>query len=269
MVNIPNEPLIDIGSNLLDKQLIKNINSIVSNCRRNNIEHVIITSSHIDDTTNAKFLIDEYPNMFSTTVGFHPHNAKYYKESYYQQMLRLSKEDFVVAIGECGLDYRRNYSEPKDQLQCFIRHLDLAVECNLPMFLHEREAHKDFIILLREYINQIENVVVHCFTGDLESLKNYLDIDCYIGITGWITDPNRGYHLHDIIRYIPHDRLLIETDSPYLMPFSYEIDNKKYNQPSNLIYVLDFISKILKKNPNDLASQLYNNTIEFFNFNRA
>ncbi len=267
MVSNPIEPLIDIGSNLLDKQLLKNIDSVVSNCKKNNIKHIVITSSRIEDTTEAKSLINKYPEMFSTTVGFHPHNAKFYKESSYNQMLQLAKEDYVVAIGECGLDYRRNYSEPKDQVLCFKRHLDLATNINLPMFLHEREAHEDFIGMLREYISQIENAVVHCFTGDLKALKNYLDIDCYIGITGWITDPKRGYHLHDIIKYIPEDRLLIETDSPYLMPFSYKIKNKKYNEPANLIYILDFISKIMKKKSDELASQLYNNTCNFFNFN--
>jgi TatD DNase family protein len=135
----------------------------------------------------------------------------------------------------------------------------------MPMFLHEREAHKDFLKLLKEYIPKIEDVVVHCFTGDKISLKNYLDLDCYIGITGWITDPKRGSHLHDIIKYIPSDKLMIETDSPYLIPFYDEIENKKYNEPSNLVYVIDAISNILKKDKTLLSKELYNNTCKFFN----
>ena len=121
------------------------------------------------------------------------------------------------------------------------------------------------MILLKEYIHKIENVVVHCFTGSKQELENYLDLGCYIGITGWITDPKRGYHLHDIIKYIPSDKLMIETDSPYLLPFGYPITNKKYNEPSNLIYIMDAISKILKKDKKVLSNEIYNNTYDFFN----
>ena len=114
-------------------------------------------------------------------------------------------------------------------------------------------------------IHLIEDVVVHCFTGDKKSLESYIDLDCYIGITGWITDPKRGYHLHDIIKYIPTDKLMIETDSPYLMPFNNSISNMSYNQPCNLVYILDAVSEILKKDKNILAEQLYNNSCRFFN----
>ena len=258
-------PLIDIGSNLLDKQLLKNFNAIIDKSKKYNIKNIIITSSHINDTRKAKELIDKEPSYLYTTVGFHPHNAKDYQDKYYSQMKELCDLDYVKAIGECGLDYKRNYSSQDQQIYCFQRHLDLATEINLPMFLHEREAHYDFLNLVRQYINQIEDIVVHCFTGNKESLKNYLDIGCYIGITGWITDPKRGYHLHDIIKYIPDDRLMIETDSPYLLPFSDRITNKSYNEPCNLIYVAEEISRILKKDKEELYLQIYNNTCKFFN----
>ena len=133
------------------------------------------------------------------------------------------------------------------------------------MFLHERDAYDDFIILLKEYSHLVEDIVVHCFTGDKKSLSSYLDLGCYIGITGWITDPKRGYHLHDLINYVPSDKLMIETDSPYLMPFNYPIKNKRYNEPSNLIYVLDAVSSILQKDKNILAEEIYNNSCRFFN----
>ena len=264
MANNP-QPLIDIGANLLDKNLYQNIDSIIQKSKSNNVEKIIITSSHINDTKEAIKLIHKEPNMFYTTVGFHPHNAKDYKDHYYDEMDNMCNLPEVKAIGECGLDYRRNYSSPIDQIYCFRKHLDLACNNNLPMFLHEREAHDDFLILLKEYIHKIENVVVHCFTGSKQELENYLDLGCYIGITGWITDPKRGYHLHDIIKYIPSDKLMIETDSPYLLPFDYSITNKKYNEPSNLIYIMDAISKILKKDKKVLSSEIYNNTYDFFN----
>ncbi len=261
------QPLFDIGANLLDKQLYSNFDEIIFRSKENYLKKIIITSSHIDDTKNAVELINREPDFLYTTVGFHPHNAKDFKDSCYDQMKDLTSKPYVKAIGECGLDYKRNYSSKNEQIYCFKKHLELATEVNLPMFLHEREAYEDFIILLRQYYHLIEDAVVHCFTGNKASLKSYLDLGCYIGLTGWITDPNRGYHLHEIIKYIPDDRLMIETDSPYLMPFSDSILNKKYNEPSNLIYVLDAIASILNKDKNTFAKQLYKNSCTFFNIN--
>ena len=260
-------PLFDIGANLLDSQLIKNFDSIVSKSIENNIRKIVITSSHINDTYEAKKLIDQHPDILYTTVGFHPHNAKDFSESHLEKMMELCKHEYVKAIGECGLDYKRNFSRKDDQIHCFIKHLELATLIDLPMFLHERDAYNDFVILLKDHIHLIEDVVVHCFTGNKKSLKSYLDLGCYIGITGWITDPKRGYHLHDLIKYIPSDKLMIETDSPYLMPFNYPVSNKKYNEPSNLKYVLDAIASILKKDKNILAKEIYNNSCRFFNIN--
>ncbi len=260
-----NTPLFDIGANLLDKQLSKNFAEIISNSKNNNIHKIIITASHIDDTHNAKKMIDQEPDLLYTTVGFHPHNAKHYNNDYFKSMISLCDRDYVKAIGECGLDYKRMYSSRDEQIFCFKEHLELAKLKNLPMFLHERDAYNDFLVLLKEHIHLIEDVVVHCFTGDKKSLESYIDLGCYIGITGWITDPKRGYHLHDIIKYIPTDKLMIETDSPYLMPFNNSISNMSYNQPCNLVYILDAVSEILKKDNNILAEQLYNNSCRFFN----
>ena len=116
------------------------------------------------------------------------------------------------------LDYKRNYSSKEEQISCF-KTPRTGNNTSMPIFLHERDAHSDFYIL-KEYIDLIEDAVVHCFTGDKKALESYLDLGCYIGITGWITDPTRGYHLHDMIKYIPTDKLMIETDALYLMPFN-------------------------------------------------
>ena len=258
-------PLFDIGANLLDSQLYKNFDQIIIKSKENNVRKIIITSSHINDTHEAKKLIDQQPGFLYTTVGFHPHNAKDFCDSHLKKMMELCKHDYVKAIGECGLDYKRNISNKDDQIHCFTKHLELAALIDLPMFLHEREAYSDFVILLKEHIHLIEDAVVHCFTGNKKSLKSYLDLGCYIGITGWITDPKRGYHLHDLLKYIPSDKLMIETDSPYLMPFNYSISNKKYNEPSNLIHVLDAVASILKKDKNIIAKEIYNNSCRFFN----
>ena len=163
-------PLFDIGANLLDDQLSINFDNIVHNAKKNNIQKIIITSSSLEDTYRAKELIIREPGILYTTVGFHPHNAKLFKNEHLDAMREMCNQDYVVAIGECGLDYKRNYSSKEDQINCFKKHLELATDIDLPMFLHEREAHNDFIILLKEYAHLIEDIVVHCFTGNKEKL---------------------------------------------------------------------------------------------------
>ena len=147
---------------------------------------------------------------------------------------------------------------------CFEKHLMIAEKNDMPIFLHERKAHKDFVSTLKKYKDNINKAVVHCFTGDKNELKSYIEMDCYIGITGWISDLSRGKHLHDIIKYIPKDRLMIETDSPYLMPKNVPIKNNGINEPSYLIYVAETIAECLNKDVNYVKQISINNTKEFF-----
>ena len=256
--------MFDIGANLTSSHFSDDLDSVLDESFEAGVKKICITSSNLQDVRNAKKITERNKNLYYS-VGFHPHNAKDFKESHIDKMHELCEHDYVKAIGECGLDYKRNYSSKNDQINCFTKHLELATSIDLPMFLHERDAHDDFIVLLKEYSHLVEDIVVHCFTGDQKSLSSYLDLGCYIGITGWITDPKRGYHLHDLINYVPSDKLMIETDSPYLMPFNYPIKNKRYNEPSNLIYVLDAVSSILQKDKNILAEEIYNNSCRFFN----
>ena len=136
----------------------------------------------------------------------------------------LSSPGKIAAVGECGLDYNRNFSPPEAQRKCFEDQLTLAAELGKPVFLHERDAFSDFSSILKQYRTSLPGAVVHCFTGgqtEAEArfvLEAYLTIDCYIGITGWINDERRGSHLIPLLKTIPADRLLLETDAPYLLP---------------------------------------------------
>ncbi|MBT6754988.1 MAG: TatD family hydrolase, partial [Gammaproteobacteria bacterium] len=163
-----------------------------------------------------------------------------------------------------GLDYYREYSTREEQLFCFEEQLKIAKSAGLPIFLHERKAHDDFVVMLKKYIFDIERSVVHCFTGTKNELKVYLDMGCYIGITGWISDLNRGKHLHDLIKYIPEDRLMIETDAPYLTPKNIPFKNNGINEPSFLNYVAQSISECLNKDINYIKEITINNTKRFF-----
>ena len=256
--------LIDIGANLTHPQLHNQIDKVVENMKIQNISKAIITSSNLKDTKTALDIINLYPEIFYTTVGFHPHNAKDFTHEKINLIMEYSKNKKILAIGECGLDYYREYSTQQEQLFCFEEQLKIAKSTGLPIFLHERKAHDDFVIMLKKYILEIEKSVIHCFTGTKNELKVYLDMGCYIGITGWISDLNRGKHLHDLIKYIPEDRLMIETDAPYLTPKNIPFKNNGINEPSFLNYVAQSIAECLNKDINHIKEITINNTKEFF-----
>jgi len=256
--------LIDIGANITHPQLHNQIDKVVENMKIQNISKAIITSSNLEDTKKALDIIASYPETFYTTVGFHPHNAKDFTHEKIDSIIEYTKNKKVLSIGECGLDYYRDYSTHQEQLFCFEEQLKIAKSTGLPIFLHEREAHNDFVMMLKRYILEIEKSVVHCFTGKKSELKTYLDMGCYIGITGWISDLNRGKHLHDLIKYIPEDRLMIETDAPYLTPKNIPFKNNGINEPSFLNYVAQSIAECLNKDINHIKEITINNTKKFF-----
>ena len=256
--------LIDIGANITHPQLHNQIDKVVENMKAQNIDKAIITSSNLKDTKIALDIINIYPEIFYTTVGFHPHNAKDFIYENISSIIEYSKNAKVLAIGECGLDYYREYSTREEQLFCFEEQLKIAKSTGLPVFLHERKAHDDFVGILKKHIFEIEKSVVHCFTGTKDELKTYLEMGCYIGITGWISDLDRGKHLHDLIKYIPEDRLMIETDAPYLTPKNIPFKNNGINEPSFLNYVAQSISECLNKDINYIKEITVNNTKRFF-----
>jgi TatD DNase family protein len=152
------------------------------------------------------------------TAGLHPHHASDWSQQHAELYRELGEQGQVVAIGEAGLDYNRNYSPHADQKRAFTAQLAIAAELNLPMFLHQRDAHEDFLHLLDPWLERLPGVVVHCFTGTRAEMADYIQRDCYVGITGWICDERRGQHLLEAVGDIPDERLLIETDAPYLLP---------------------------------------------------
>ena len=139
------------------------------------------------------------------------------------------------------------------------------MELSLPLFLHERDAFVDFSIILSEYAKTVPAMVVHCFTGSGEELEHYLSLGCYIGITGWINDERRGKHLRELVKLIPRDRLLLETDAPFLLPRDLPIKAKnKRNEPRFLPHIAETVARCLEKDPAKLAKETTENTKRFF-----
>ena len=150
----------------------------------------------------------------------------------------------VVAAGECGLDYYRNYSPYESQRRAFAQQLQLAAELGKPVFLHQRDAHRDFIAALREHGAGLRGVA-HCFTGGAEELDSYLELGLHIGITGWICDERRGQHLHDLVARIPRGRLLLETDAPYLLPRDLQPKPAlRRNEPLHLPHIAATVARL-------------------------
>lgn len=259
------ESLIDIGANLSHESFRDDFDAVVERAKQAKIEKLILTGTNIASNQRAIDLCQLYPEYLYSTVGLHPHEASSYSDEVNSELREQAKHSCVKSLGETGLDYNRNYSAPKEQEHAFAEQLALAVELKLPLFLHQRDAHDRFLPILRDYREQLGKVVVHCFTGTKNELYDYLDMDLYIGITGWVCDERRGYSLHPLLKEIPDNRLMLETDAPYLMPRNIiPKPNTRRNEPANLPYVLAKVSECLEKHPESIAKQTSINARDFF-----
>lgn len=259
--------MIDIGINLSHGKF-KNVNGVINRAKSNGLNHLICTGTTIDSSKRSIELCNNYKGYLSSTVGVHPHYVKDISFKDYGLLKNLALSECVVAIGECGLDYDRNFSDVHKQRDMFRMQLDLAREVNKPLFLHERSAFDDFVNIMSDYNDLIEHSVVHCFTGDKENLKSYVELGFMIGITGWISDNKRGNDLREAVKYLPLDRLMIETDGPFLRPHNVPEFKKCFpNEPSNLIYVVEKLSDITGISVESLIDVTTENTKRFFNLN--
>jgi TatD DNase family protein len=210
--------LIDIGANIAHDSFDEDRADMMQRAAVAGVSRIIVTGSSDASNVRAASLAEQSPGVLYSTAGVHPHHASDYTDNSDALIRSLIQKDVVVAVGECGLDYFRDFSPREAQLAAFRRQLDIAKESGLPVFLHQRDAHDDFVEILEPALPDLSRAVAHCFTGEGESLREYVAMGLYIGITGWICDERRGKHLHDIVSIIPDDRILIETDAPYLLP---------------------------------------------------
>ena len=257
--------LIDIGANLTHDSFDEDREMVIARATEAGVSRMILTGSSAQGSKDAAQLAADYPQYFRATSGVHPHHASEYSVEVHDYLRELSTQEPVVAIGECGLDYFRDFSPRDDQRNAFQKQLELAIETQLPVFLHQRDAHDDFVSILRSVRNDISRGVAHCFTGGETELREYLEMDLYIGITGWICDERRGAHLKEILHLIPEDRLMIETDAPYLLPRTLRPRPKsRRNEPAYLREVLRVIAATLGKSEEGVARSTTENAERFF-----
>ena len=257
--------LIDIGANLAHDSFDDDRDEVLQRALDAGVRRVIVTGSSDASNVRAAALAEARPGVLYSTAGVHPHHAADYSDGSDKRIRELIQKDVVVAVGECGLDYFRNFSPRDAQLEAFRRQLDIAKESGLPVFLHQRDAHDDFVDVLDSALPDISRAVAHCFTGEGESLHEYVAMGLYVGITGWICDERRGQHLHDIVSVIPDDRLLIETDAPYLLPRNIRPKPKsRRNEPAYLRYVLETVAQARDQTIEHVAEITTRNAVRFF-----
>ncbi|MFW2404550.1 MAG: TatD family hydrolase [Gammaproteobacteria bacterium] len=261
--------LIDIGANLTHASFDPDRAAVMQRAADVGVNRIIVTGTSVEATEAALRLVEEYPNRVFATAGVHPHHATEVDATAITRLKELAQHDAIVAIGECGLDFFRNYSPRDVQLQAFEAQLRIAVDTGKPLFLHQRDAHEPFLALLHEHIDDINGGVAHCFTGGREELDAYLELGLYVGITGWICDERRGEALRNAVGHLPLDRVLIETDAPYLLPRDLKPKpSGRRNEPGVLPHVLETLARHMNQEVAVVANAATTNTERLFGLQR-
>ena len=257
--------LIDIGCNLTHDSFDKDRDEVIDAAFAAGVTRLIVTGASAQGSVAALELAGQRPGQLYATAGVHPHRASQYDDDTDQLLRELATKPGLVAVGETGLDYFRDFSPRDAQRASFERQIQIAIDTGLPLFLHQRDAHDDFIAIVRQNRDQLDTVVVHCFTGSQSELHECLDLDCHIGITGWICDERRGTHMKDYMADIPLNRLMIETDAPYLKPRNLRPKIRTHrNEPRLLPWILGTLAACRGEHPEMLATATTRNAEAFF-----
>ncbi|WP_292011218.1 TatD family hydrolase [Chryseobacterium sp.] len=255
---------IDIGINLTNKQFNNEHDEIINRALDNGVEYMILTGTSVKGSQESAEIAAEYQDILFSTAGIHPHDAKSFNDKSIPELRNLLQLKQVVSVGECGLDFDRDFSPRPVQEKCYRAHLELAIEVNKPLFLHEREAFKRFNEITDDYLSKLPKAVVHCFTGTLNEAKVYLDKGFYLGFTGAISDDRRFKHLEEVIKYTPLDRMMIETDAPFMLPKNMPRNQNRRNEPAFLPYVAQSIAYWKKISIAEVADETTEVAINFF-----
>jgi TatD DNase family protein len=251
--------LIDIGVNLGHDSFDADRDAVLQRARDAGVAQMIVTGASREGSPKALALAQQHPGFLYATAGVHPHHASEYTDECDSELRALHAHAEVVAVGECGLDYFRDLSPRPAQRRAFERQLQISVDLAVnglavnsvvkphapkPLFLHQRDAHADFMAVMRNFDGKLGAAVVHCFTGSRAEMFDYLDQDWHIGITGWLCDERRGQHLRELVKHIPANRLMVETDAPYLLPRTVRPQpSHRRNEPMYLAHIVEELAR--------------------------
>jgi TatD DNase family protein len=256
----------DIACNFTSDRFEKDLDEVIDRAVTNNITKFGLICSQLSDLGKLLEIYKRYSKEMFFTIGVHPHHANEINEEYLKKLKEAISINNPHAIGETGLDFFRNLSTYEEQIFAFEEQIKIAIDKNIPLFLHQRDSHDDFIKILRKYSSEISKAVVHCFTGTQKQLDDYLELDFYIGVTGWICDEKRNVELRKTIKNIPLEKLMIETDCPYLIPKNLQNKPKNNrNEPNNLNHIVKEICILMNIEEGLLRERSFQNTINFFN----
>ena len=258
--------LTDIGANLTHACFREDLDAVVARARAAGVAQIVVTGTTVEESRRAADIAERYG--LYCTAGVHPHHASECGPRTIPELEELARHPRVVAIGECGLDFNRNYSPHPDQEKWFVAQLELAIELDKPVFLHSRDAHPRFAGILKG--TRPKRAVAHCFTGERDELEAYVELGLYIGITGWICDERRGRHLLALVREIPPERLLVETDAPYLTPRDMRPQPKaRRNEPAFLPHIVNTVARALGRPAEEVAAMTTRNAASLFSLHES
>lgn len=252
--------LIDSHAHLDMDEFSDDLESVIDRAVEGGIEKIITIGIDLESSVKALELANRYAFIYST-VGFHPHDADMVSDAHLDELKKLAKEDKVVAWGEIGLDFFRNRSQREKQIEVFSAQLEIAFDKNLPVIIHNRDADKEILDILKKNKNPQNKGVIHCFSGDYETALNFIDLGYYISIPGIVTFKN-ARQLKEVAVRIPLDRMLVETDSPFLAP----VPNRgKRNEPLFVTYTARMIADLRNMDFGELAKITTENCKKLFN----
>ena len=255
----------DIACNFTNERFDKDLDEVINRAKTNKITKFGLICSRLSDLDRLLEIYNQYSKDMFFTIGVHPHHANEINDKYLKNLKEAVINNNPHAIGETGLDFFRNLSTYDEQIYAFEEQIKIAIDTNKPLFLHQRDSHDDFIKILKKYSSDISKAVVHCFTGTQQQLDDYLELDCYIGVTGWICDKKRNVELRKTIKNIPLEKLMVETDCPYLIPKNLvEKPKNNRNEPTNLNHIINEIAVLMEIDIDILRKQTFKNTINYF-----
>ena len=253
----------DGGVNLTNARFTEQLEQTIAAAEQAGVVRMVVIGTNLEHSAAAIDLCQRYPQQLIATVGIHPHDAAAAPRDFLARLRDLSQHPSVCAIGECGLDFNRNFSSAEAQLRVFEAQLQLAGDRQLPVYLHERDALSEQVAMLQRYATDIPKLFTHCFTGGPEQLAIYQQLDCYIGVTGWVCDERRGEALQRAVPLIAHDRLILETDAPYLLPRTIR-PRPRSNLPSYLPAIAEQVAQLRQQPLAELAEQAWRNSTTLF-----
>jgi TatD DNase family protein len=261
--------LVDIGANLTHDSFDRDRDEVLARAAGAGVTRIVVTGTSVTSSVQAVALAERHPGRLFATAGVHPHHASDVDAHTVEALRALTAHESCVAVGECGLDFFRDYSPRDAQRRAFAMQLELAATTRKPVFLHQRDAHEEFVAMLAPIRAQLNGGVAHCFTGGRSELDAYLELGLYIGVTGWVCDERRGGELREAVPHIPLDRLLIETDAPYLTPRDLKPQPpSRRNEPAHLAHIVARVASLRSEPVALLAEATTANAERLFGLSR-